>query len=724
MAFTDEMIRAAVKTGRYSDAAAEKHIADTLIARRDAIGRTWLTDVNPVIDPALDASGALTFRNAAVDAGVAKAPASYEVAWFTFDNATGRATPIGQPIAAPRERRARRPACQPPTVVRASRHQGHRSPHPSWATPVRASSGAPVRAGSWWDSSGCPMERAAESGTAACASAAPGSPSASFSARCRDPAAFTPPDPAIRAAGHDRRVVATITTLEGTVHMPGIQVELRDPDERIVIAKTQTDGAGQVTFPDVPTGRYLITASGPGFVDRDSTVFVVRANETAQVILDAQLTFVLPGVQVRADDAVTHRQCPTGVDERHAVGIAVRDRAARGRRFPEPVAAVAGRRPRRERAIAHQGRAADPGRAADQQRQPDRSLNGRFRSRSADAERRLRRSHGEPVRRRIWTILHQHHADPHQRRHQRLGLLDRQPGAAVPRTVPRHPRLRAAGSIRGPIRKDRLFLAQDFQFRYVATPVKSLPDEPEVVLRSFDSFTRLDNVMSARHVLSGALILFPREINHVTMNTFRPAATTPDWHSGRLVGRWRRPAGDLAGSGARVHAVASAFRDPGQQRQPCADGLRARDAERRLLQRSGTQRAQLPVGRGVEPHAELWQRPARVQVRHRPAASGYTARARAARSRFVVSMARLRSAPSSARPSAQSVHGTEFAVFAQDRWRVNSRLTFEFGVRVDRDGVGGTGRTGRRERARQSPCCRKAAASCEAGSASSPSARR
>ena len=97
------------------------------------------------------------------------------------------------------------------------------------------------------------------------------------------------------------RVVATITTLEGTVHMPGIQIELRNPDERIVIAKTETDGAGQVTFADVPIGRYLITASGPGFLNRDSTAFDVRANETAHVILDAQLTFVLPGVRVRAD---------------------------------------------------------------------------------------------------------------------------------------------------------------------------------------------------------------------------------------------------------------------------------------------------------------------------------------------------------------------------------------------------------------------------------------
>jgi len=35
----------------------------------------------------------------------------------------------------------------------------------------------------------------------------------------------------------------------------------------------------------------------------------------------------------------------------------------------------------------------------------------------------------------------------------------------------------------------------------------------------------------------------------------------------------------------------------------------------------------------------------------------------------------------------QDVAGTEFAMFAQDRWRVNSRLTFELGMRTDRDAV-------------------------------------
>jgi hypothetical protein len=139
MAFTDEMIRAVVQTGQYSDPAAEKLIADTLIARRDAIGRAWLTDVNPVVDPLLDPSGTLRFGNAAVLAGVSKGPQSYEVAWFAFDNQNGTSTPIGKPTTAAREEVAA-PAGLPAAAgayVRAE-IKAVNPPHPSWTIPVQA----------------------------------------------------------------------------------------------------------------------------------------------------------------------------------------------------------------------------------------------------------------------------------------------------------------------------------------------------------------------------------------------------------------------------------------------------------------------------------------------------------------------------------------------------------------------------------------------------------
>ena len=50
---------------------AGEHIARVLIERRDAIARTWLNGVNPIVDPRLAADGTLTFENAAVAAGAA-----------------------------------------------------------------------------------------------------------------------------------------------------------------------------------------------------------------------------------------------------------------------------------------------------------------------------------------------------------------------------------------------------------------------------------------------------------------------------------------------------------------------------------------------------------------------------------------------------------------------------------------------------------------------------
>jgi hypothetical protein len=88
-AFTDEQIRAAVHTGEFSDPAAEKYLGDVLIKRRNKIAAVYLAAVNPVVAPRLEENHRLTFQNAAVEADVARAPATYHSSWFAFDNATG-----------------------------------------------------------------------------------------------------------------------------------------------------------------------------------------------------------------------------------------------------------------------------------------------------------------------------------------------------------------------------------------------------------------------------------------------------------------------------------------------------------------------------------------------------------------------------------------------------------------------------------------------------------
>jgi hypothetical protein len=95
MAFSDDLIRAIVQTAGYYDAHDSRHLADTLIARRDKIGAAYLTAVTPLVDFTLSADGALSFDNAAVTANVAAPPRGYHMTWGYFDNHTGAVETIG-----------------------------------------------------------------------------------------------------------------------------------------------------------------------------------------------------------------------------------------------------------------------------------------------------------------------------------------------------------------------------------------------------------------------------------------------------------------------------------------------------------------------------------------------------------------------------------------------------------------------------------------------------
>ena len=136
-AFSDERVRAIAAKGRYSDEAAAAYIADTLIKRRDIIARTWLAGVNPVVDPALTRAGALTFRNAAQEAGVAPAASSYSFQWSRFDNAAQTHTAVGGAIESTDTR-----TTAPPAVLEGSQYisvaiVATHSDHRAWAKPLQ-----------------------------------------------------------------------------------------------------------------------------------------------------------------------------------------------------------------------------------------------------------------------------------------------------------------------------------------------------------------------------------------------------------------------------------------------------------------------------------------------------------------------------------------------------------------------------------------------------------
>jgi hypothetical protein len=137
MAFSDELIRGIVKTGQYSDAKAEEHLALMLIKRRNKIGQLYLPRINPLVRFSLTASDVLTFENAAVRAGVARAPSSYVATWSEFNNSNGTTTPLGETKSSNEQMNA--PSGLPSNVgsfVQAD-VKALGGPNPSWEKPVR-----------------------------------------------------------------------------------------------------------------------------------------------------------------------------------------------------------------------------------------------------------------------------------------------------------------------------------------------------------------------------------------------------------------------------------------------------------------------------------------------------------------------------------------------------------------------------------------------------------
>jgi hypothetical protein len=481
-------------------------------------------------------------------------------------------------------------------------------------------------------------------------------------------------------------VIATVTTLEGSVHMPGVAVELRESDGGLVIARTVTDGTGEVIFADVPSGSYLVNATRPGFVPRESPPFTVTPNEVTRVLVDMPLEFVLPQVEVRA-------QAPSPTDSIQPVSMSdmlsgpvfesaplqgddfqsllpllpgvVRDADGRLR--------IRGGQPTQGGLQVNSVSLIDPSTGDFDLDLPAQSVQtvevlpnpfaaeyGRFTT--SVTQIRTRRGSNE------W---------------------DTSIGNLVPRLrgLTRIRGFEPRFSVRGPIRRDRVFFAQDTQFRYVATPVRSLPGEPEIDLRSFDSFTRLDHIISSRHLLAGGVILFPREIRRATMNTFRPIPTTPEFaQEGLSVGFGDRLAiwpnlvleSSVAIRTFEIELTATS-QAPMVYAPESQSGGYFNDQERGVTSVQWVET--LSFTRDLWKGQHVFKFGTDLQV------SSYDGTS-VSRPLEIRRLDGTLAERTEFRPrTSQSVSGSEFSVFLQDRWRLTPRVTFELGLRLDRDAV-------------------------------------
>jgi hypothetical protein len=493
------------------------------------------------------------------------------------------------------------------------------------------------------------------------------------------------------AAGGQRasdsgRVIATITVLEGTVRIGGVDVELRSVDRNMVLAKTVSDATGQVTFPEVPAGLYVVQATRPGFLPAASAPFELKSGETAQVLVDLNLTFVAPSVEVRAPISPTQSVQPVSASDMLS-GSVLDIAPLEGDDFQSLLPLLPGvLRGPDGRLRAKGGQATQGALQISSTSLVDPS--------SGDFDLELPGQSLESVE-----VLTNPFAAEHGRFSTSLTQIRTRRGTNEWEVKPGNlmPRLRKGVrgvrgfeprfSVRGPLMTDRLFLAQDVQFRYVNDPVKSLSGEPEIRLTSFDSFTRIDSVLSTRHTLGGLIVMFPRKIEHLTMNTFRPPEVTPGFNqSGVSIGAQDRFAisptivleSTLAVRSFEIN-VNTDGREPMIYTPDTQLGSFFNDQERDVTSVQWVEALSVTLDKWRGSH--LFKFGFDFQDSHYNGSSV----SRAVDIRRVDGSLAERNIFGA--PTAQEVSAAELAVFAQDRWRLGSRVTLELGFRLDREDV-------------------------------------
>jgi hypothetical protein len=92
-------------------------------------------------------------------------------------------------------------------------------------------------------------------------------------------------------------------------------------------------------------------------------------------------------------------------------------------------------------------------------------------------------------------------------------------GAATPRMT-----------FTGPLLKDKAAFTQSFEYRFVRTPVNSLPPlQRDTKLEGFNSYTQFDLTHGAKQTATVSASIYPQKLDYMGLNTFTPQPSTTDF---------------------------------------------------------------------------------------------------------------------------------------------------------------------------------------------------
>jgi hypothetical protein len=241
-------------------------------------------------------------------------------------------------------------------------------------------------------------------------------------------------------------------------------------------------------------------------------------------------------------------------------------------------------------------------------------------------------------------------------------------------------------TFQGPLVKDRLFLAQSMRYRHTVTRIPGLPDlHNDQLLESFESFTRLDAILSRAHTLTATAAIFPRKLENIGLNKFSLTEVTPDYRqrgyavvladnvvlSPKLVL-------DTVVSFKRYDADVRSHGDEPMMLMVEGNGGNFFNRQEKMTRTLQFAQA-VTSERSGDLGTHLFKAGVDVMYARMDGESQshpvdvYDARGNRT-SRITFSA-----------PSSQRIRSTDLAAFAQDGWRVNDRVRLDLGLRLDRN---------------------------------------
>jgi TonB dependent receptor/Carboxypeptidase regulatory-like domain len=240
----------------------------------------------------------------------------------------------------------------------------------------------------------------------------------------------------------------------------------------------------------------------------------------------------------------------------------------------------------------------------------------------------------------------------------------------------------------GPILKDRLAFTQSLEYRFVRTPVESLPPlQRDTKLESFDSFSQFDLKINERQTATFSVAVFPQKFDYLGLNTFNPQPSTTNLHQrGYQISAQHHYVSE---SGA---LLSSQF----AYEKFDADTFPNSEAPYRLLvetteggffdrQNRDTNRAEWQEVYQLSPRHFYGEHLLKVgfDFSH----SSYDGRQQFLPVDIVGAAGSTLERIEFGAPMNYFVHQNEFAWFGGDEWKVNSRLSVNLGLRFDNDSV-------------------------------------